>query len=151
MKFVWQPTDHIVDYGVRYVVDDYAFDRTNDWAMGGGSSVLVNFLSLEMDQDGTLRYIWGYCPDLSWIDSELEPPETVAGIIEVKGLDIVPGCSYSLVEPVEWPIFVDRDRGWICVGSREWRAYTSVEFSVGCVAVLDGDDLVAVWLKPGGI
>lgn len=133
-----------------YRPDEYSFDFTGAGGRRppGGRSLLVNDLQLEMAESGAVLYAWGLAPQTEWQARPLEVPKASSG-----GLLASPTRWPALGASVRvnwdrWPTYHDPDSGWICIGQHRSAGSAIVEYASGCMAVVDGDRLVAVWLKP---
>lgn len=113
---------------------------------GGIASLLVNDTQIEINEDGNLMYVWGYCPHESWKQSKLVRPPTSQGRVLYLGEPAIPGVSTRLNQP-RWPILFDESSGWICIGDSSFKG-ESVEFSPGAAIALDSGVLQALWLHP---
>jgi hypothetical protein len=51
---------------------------------GGISSLQINEVQIEVDEDGRLLYVWGYCPHESWDPAALAPPGSNTGTLAVR-------------------------------------------------------------------
>jgi len=149
MKFaiddsVWNRGSELV-----YRAQEYSFD-SDPRPEGCISSVVVNDLELEVDDEGVVICVTGLCPHLAWQRTERAPPPARRHVLRVIDQEWVPGISKRLTSPGEWPMFVNRSVGYVCVGSPEGRG-VGIEFAPGCVAVLQDGQLLALWLRPKGI
>jgi len=117
---------------------------------GGIASIQVNYLQLEIDDEGTVLYAWGLFNDpTTWVETTSRPPNSVrATLVASVPRPIIPGVSRQLNEDV-WQAYVNRQQGWICLGkSRTSQCCRAIEFAPSSVAILEGSELVAVWLRP---
>lgn len=135
-----------------YSVDDYAFS-TEPHPEGCATSVSINELELMLNgKDGRVVFVTGYCPHTGWQSSTLIPPPVRhrGHLYAMLDKDIVHGASKSLQPPNErWPVLVDQSTGWVRLGKGEPdKDRVGIEFAPGAIAVLAGDQLVAIWLHP---
>lgn len=124
---------------------DYAFD-VEPKPEGGESSLLVNDLQLEIDDEGRVLYVWGYCPHTSWSTASVEPPLARRATLAAETPDdLAPGTSMRISKE-RWPVHVDLQTGWVRVG----RCVEGdvVEFAPGVRACLSEGELVCLWLRP---
>jgi len=140
------------DVGTRLVYRerDHAFDLEGERPKGV-TSLLVNDLQLEIDQEGVVLYPWGLCPRSTWEPTEAMPPASVRGTLVAQfGEEIVPGVSRRISGGSRWPVYENRAARWVCIGDleAEGNRRKGIEFAPGCVAVLDDHALVALWLRP---
>lgn len=134
-----------------YLPSEYAFDFRTAVQHGEHSSIQINSLQLAVDYDGTVLHAYGYCPLLKYREVDSSPPvvNRCAKLIANRGGEWVPGVAYPIKGPSDWPIWVNKRAGWVCLGEHVYKIYVDVvEFAEGSVAVLDGSKLVAVWLHP---
>jgi len=117
---------------------------------GGITSVLVNDLQLEVDDRGTVLYAWGLFPHAEkCIPTTLLPPTTRRLRLRfIPDEDWTPGVSTRLNKQ-PWDVFANRSDGWVAVGTPETPPNSeAIEFAPNSIAILDGDSIVAIWLKP---
>ena len=130
-----------------YRSSDLAFDI--EPSQGDFTSVVVNELSLEVDEWGKLIGIWGYCPHAAWAKSRVTPPR--AELLEVFAVSDEPfsrGVSQSVNPDWRWPVFVDQQSGWVSLDSGR-SAIDAAEVLPGVILSLDDDQrLAVVYLKP---
>lgn len=147
MKLVLEGIQPNVGGELLYRLESFAFDvipRPSDAV----SSILVNDIELEVDDRGTLLCVTGLCPHPAWQPTDFTPPDARPGRLRATSdSDWVPGISKRLTPPYAWPMFVNRNVGSVCVGHAEARG-TAIEFARGCIAVLNSESLVALWLRP---
>lgn len=140
------------DSGCRLVYreSEHSFDVEMRPA-GGVTSLLVNDLQLEIDQEGVVLYPWGLCPRTAWDETDASPPRYSKGtLIAQTGREIVPGVSIRISGPVGWSVYLNKQSGWVCIGDPKpsVNETNAVEFAPGCVAVLSDGSLIALWLHP---
>jgi hypothetical protein len=114
---------------------------------GGVTSLQVNTVQIEMDEDGRLLYVWGYCPHESWDAAMLTAPAAKLGRLQYIGRDVVPGVSISLNADRHWGVGHDSTSRWLCIGDGSARG-EMVAFAPGAIAVLKEGELIALWLHP---
>jgi hypothetical protein len=113
----------------------------------GGRSVLVNDLQLEIDEAGCVLYAWGLAPQTEWQAASLTMPAATPGALwAMPSRKIVAGASVR-VDWARWPTLHDADNGVVCIGDAATSGTAAVRFAQGCVAVLEGNQLAAVWLR----
>jgi hypothetical protein len=113
----------------------------------GVTSLLVNDTQIEIDEDGRLIYVWGFCPHESWKSSALNAPGSKPGCLQYIGEAVVPGVSRRLNAGQRWNISYDSSSQWLCIGD-ESAHDEMVVFAPGAVAALKESELVALWLHP---
>ena len=117
---------------------------------GSFTSLLVNDVHIEVDEDGCALSVWGLCPHPSWIPHALSPPPARESGLKAKGAAaLVPGVGIRLNPRHRWSVFVDRASGWLCLGDHDAPVVDAYRFAPGAVAVLRDGHLVALWLRPG--
>jgi len=141
-----------VSLGIQllYLKNEYSFYSENTPDLRG-VSVLVNDVELFFDDDGQILYVSGYCPYQEWQKTPLVVPAYLsAGLVLVspEPKSVPSGTSIGINDlNSRWYVYVNVE-GWICIGDPADRGDQAVEFAPNCVAVLKGDFLVALWLKP---
>ena len=113
---------------VAYLPDDYAFQTVPHppfW-----NSVLVNTLEITLDVNKRVTGVWGFCPQEGWTSKRLAIPEHHIGGVFCEEFSTFQSHIPINVDDRDWKAFVDRDKGWVCIG----------DFNAGCecVAVLPG-------------
>ena len=133
-----------------YLKDEYSFYCENG-PSSRGVSILVNEVELFFDDDGQILYVDGYCPYQGWLQTPLDVPAyTSAGLILIspEPESVPSGTAVGLNDlSSRWQVYVNAE-GWVCIGDPANHGDQAVEFASNCVAVLKGDFLVALWLKP---
>jgi hypothetical protein len=144
-------TPFIADRTLIYRIGDYAFDA-DPGPPDSALSLGLNSLKLIVDdRDDRLVCVIGYCPHPGWRSVELDVPVSHPGrvIVEAKPA-LIPGVTVRINDADrQWPVCWDSKTGWICIGQTEASSMgRAVEFNNGMVAVLDGGDLLSLWLHP---
>jgi hypothetical protein len=114
---------------------------------GGVSSLQLNEVQIEVDEDGRLLYVWGYCPHESWVPATLNAPAATPGRLQYVGQDILRGVSIQLNPDKGWAVGYDSSSQWLCLGDASARA-EMIAFAPDAIAALNGEELVALWLHP---
>ncbi|MDP1978692.1 hypothetical protein [Undibacterium sp.] len=148
MKFVIEDARGSKKFILFYRDSDYSFD-IEPGIKGGGASIMVNDLQLEMTDQGEIIYVWGLCPMGHYKKIEVFPKHLQNKAIFAV-LESTPqlGVSYRLNPRERWPTFINLNEGWICIGNPELSGRLLIEFAPKCVASMKGEEIVAIWLKP---
>jgi len=151
MKFLIQEPQEGQNFSLVYRPDDYSFD-VDPLDGSGDSSIMINDLQLEIDHEGKIMYVWGLCPLIYYEETD-EAPRGYKTHSLVALLDKPPvlGISYRLNEEGRWPIYTNKKKGWVCLGNPKTKDKQLIEFAPNCIAAMDGQELVAVWLHPKGL
>lgn len=153
MKFLTHEPLKNQNFSLIYRENEYSFDidpfDVKQFEGIGGYSILIDFLQLEIEDNGTVIYVWGYCPLIIYEETNnfpqgYEAKSLIAQLLEPP----ISGISYRLNEDKPWPIFINKKMGWVCLGNPKTENMQLVEFAPSCVATLDEQELVAVWLHP---
>jgi len=150
MKFSIHPGQPQSKGKVLYKPNEYAFDF-EPRIESGVTSLLVNDLQLEIDDEGRVLYPWGYCPHLSWQKTEDRVPHHLPGVLKVAlDEEIIPGVSIQVTPEAGWPVYVNHETGWVHIGQREELPpiADAIEFASDSVAAIVDGAIVAVWLRP---
>ena len=131
-----------------YRDEDYSFD-IDPLEESGGMSIMINDLQLEIDQTGRVIYVWGYCPFFQYQKTE-EYPKNYQAKTLIASLDkpSIPGVSYRLNETERWEIFINKEKGWVCIRNPKTIKKQLIEFAPNCIATLENYEIKAIWLKP---
>lgn len=129
-----------------YNAEDFSFDtlrRTQE----GESSLLVNDLQIELDEESRLLFVWGLCPASAWNQIDAAVPPAKPGVLRLEGGPMIPGTSRRLNAESRWSVGVNSGAGWVCVGDESAHGDV-IQVGPGAVAVLDDGKLRALWLRP---
>jgi hypothetical protein len=148
MKFIIQADTTHRNFVLYYRYEDHSFD-IEPFEGGGTTSIMVNDLQLEIDDNGKIIYVWGYCPLVKYKQTN-EFPENhkLSALVALLDKPPVPGVSYRLNESERWPIYINKQNQWICVGDPKMENKKLIEFAPNCIATMDGQELIAIWLHP---
>lgn len=142
-----------------YHTDEYAFDfepesiKEVERRTGGQgtTSILIGTLQIEVGiATGMALFVWGYHPHLAWNQNHLPSLRVVPGGVKVStGGHLQKGVSVPIFNVGEWQTTHDPDTGWICVGDyTASERCSSIEFATNTIAVIEGNLLRAIWLRP---
>lgn len=126
-----------------YLIDDYSFDMDPS-IREVGYDLLINYINLLFDPRDCVAHLSGFCPYGTWIKANYQVPLYKEGKLKVQ-TQVEPGCSYR-INNEEWSIYINEDR-WVCIGNPNI-SENAVEFLHNCIAVINHENLVALWLKP---
>ncbi|HTG34540.1 MAG TPA: hypothetical protein VLB76_16590 [Thermoanaerobaculia bacterium] len=127
--------------------DSAAAQRTGD-----AVELAYGSMALQVERTtGEVLGIWGYHPDASWQPAELASPRVTPARLRVRLAEVPPrGVALRLFRAGELTTLRDVGNGWIRVGRTGVPPGDQfIEFAAGCLAELNGTDLVALWLHPG--
>ncbi len=148
MRFLIQEPQGDQSFSLVYRDEDYSFDREPHDGTGF-TSIMINDLQLEIDDEGKIIYVWGLCPLIQYKEIEEVPRKYKShSLMALLDKPPVPGISYRLNEGKRWPIYINRKKGWVCLGNPETTDKQLIEFAPNCVATMDRQELIAVWLHP---
>jgi hypothetical protein len=72
MKFLIQEPQEDQNFSLVYRPEDYSFDvEPHDGT--GFTSIMINDLQLEIDDEGKIIYVWGLCPLIQYKETEEVP------------------------------------------------------------------------------
>jgi hypothetical protein len=117
----------------------------------GRTSLAFGTLQIEVSvETGRLLYVWGYAPVSGWRRDRVVTPEIVAGSVQVMDMQLIRGVSVGVVKD---PIKVfDPETGWFCASvpalQNSDRTVNGIEFATDTIAVVHGDELMAVMVRP---
>jgi hypothetical protein len=139
-------------YSKRWLSFDFCFAGDDS---GQRSADIVELaygdMVLQVDRvSGDILRLCGYNPDISWGIAKLASPIARPAPLRVQLAKMPPhGVALQLFRVDELDTDHDADTGWIRVFRiGVTRGDQFVEFASGCVAELNGTDLVALWLHP---
>ncbi len=148
MKFLTQKSETTPNFSLVYREEDYSFDiEPHDGS--GFTSIMINDLLLEIDDEGKIIYVWGLCPLIEYEETNGIPKNYESNsLVALLDKPPIPGISYRINEKERWLIYINKKKGWVCIGNPKVLGEQSIEFVPNCVAVLDKQEIVSIWLKP---
>jgi hypothetical protein len=140
------PANRITNNALVYRQDEYSFDVVPQ--RENFTSVLINDINLELNREGRVVQVWGYCPYMTWKPATLAPPQAEFGdVIFFPDSPLKGGVSTRLTRE-RWPVFVDRSSGWVHVDGG-CKAATAVKILTGVIVQVDLEgNLCGIWLSP---
>ena len=148
MKFLIQKGETAPRFSLVYREEDYSFDiEPHDG--NGFTSIMINDLQLEIDDEGKIIYIWGLCPLIKYEETNETPTNYESNsLVALLDKPPIPGISHRLNENERWPIYINKKKGWVCIGNPKINGKQMIEFVPNCVATLENQEITAIWLKP---
>jgi hypothetical protein len=148
MKFLIKEPQKDLNFSLVYRDEDYSFD-IEPLDGRGFTSIMINDLQLEIDYEAKIIYVWGYCPIFKYQETEEYPQEYQSqSLVALLDKPPIPGISYRLNEKERWPIYINKKKGWVCIGNPKINGKQMIEFVPNCVATLEDQEITAIWLKP---
>lgn len=157
MKFLIKESKKIKTFSVIYDEDEYSF-TTKPFESGSDfTSITIDTLQLEIDNEGKIVYVWGYYPLTQCKRTKTFPYRyEKKDLVAVLEKPPIPGVSISLIKNKRnshvcdrWPIYINQERGWICIGNPDTTNKKLIQFAPDSIAALDkNSELIAVWLHP---
>jgi hypothetical protein len=148
MKFIIKEPTMNQNFTLVYRTEDHSFD-IEPLDESGDASILINDLQLEIDHQGKVIYVWGYCPLIKYQETDKVPQKyKMHSLVALLKKPLFPGISYRLNENSRWPIYINKKMGWVCLGNPQTENKKLVEFAPGCIATIEEEELIAVWLHP---
>lgn len=144
MKFSYQINEtsnhkNILYLNKEFSLDIEPYDNEIDFELS------INQLCLTVVNQ-VITQITGYLPNSSWNSTVKIPSSQVnsANLIIVDKYEC--GFCYRVFND-EQPVSFNYSLGWICIGNvnakGEW-----IEFIKNCIAVIEDNNLKAIWIKP---
>jgi len=117
---------------------------------GGEASLLINDVNLELDNRSRVLYAWGYCPLVRATATTEKPKRGRVAMLSANLEEaLVPGSSLRLNTADRWPVYLNDEVGWICIGEPRVPAHAIwVEFASATVAALIDAEIRALWMRP---
>lgn len=148
MKFLIEKNQKKQNFSLVYRKDEHSFD-IEPHTESGFTSVMINDLQLEIDAEGRVSYVWGVCPLLTCEKTNEIPQNYQTNrLIAIPERALIPGVSQRLNEDGRWTVYINREKGWVCIGDPDTKNKQMIEFAPDCVAAMNGQELTAVWLHP---
>jgi hypothetical protein len=131
---------------LNYESKEYSFD-TQPSEREINFDLVLNKLNLSVVDGGKVVQVWGFCPYGEWKKSNHDVPHHSQGNLKITN-DFEPGFSYKINKDTSWPIYANRQTGWVCIGNPDKHG-NAVEFINNCVAVIgENGELLSLWLRP---
>lgn len=147
MKFIIKYGPSIEQRVLTYIQEECSFNM-EPFVENYDFELVLNKLTLSIIDDIVVQ-VTGFCGYREWIKSIYQVPQYKKGSLGVEH-NLNYGLAYVISDndDYEYPIYVNVQTGWVCIGNPEKKG-DAVEFINNCVAVIDDDnDFVALWLKP---
>ncbi len=147
MKFKTTAYDKSLDnIKILYDSKDFSFDMEPRFFYQD-FVITINYLQLGMNHNMIISNISGFCPYQAWKEIDIDVPNHEKASIRVEvDFDPLSGGGYKIKDE-DWPQYVNRTTGWYCVGDPK-KKEKAIEFIKNCVAILEDDQIVALWLYP---
>lgn len=146
MKFLICEEPNIQPYSLVYEDRGFGIDPFMPWL--GHSAVQINYLSLQINFDCKIVYVWGYCPITYFQKTDEFPQEYESrSLVALLNKEPIPGVSYR-IDNRDWPMFVNLKKGWVCLGTPQIKNKRLIQFAPDCIATMEDDKIIAVWLHP---
>lgn len=130
-----------------YREEDYSFDTISH--PESYTSLTINDLQIEINEEGRLLYVWGFCPLIVFSEISVSPTNYSSHmLVAILTRTPIPGISIPINEIESWPLHWNKKEGWICIG-KPVTNLPMIEFAPNCIAALDTkEELVGIWLRP---
>ena len=150
MKFLVKEKSNDRCFSLVYDEEGYSFGVEPFQSNIGFSSLSINYLQIEIDYDKRIVYVWGCEPLIQYERTNLFPEKyEKKDLVAVISRELIPGISIALDKDQEWPTYINKEMGWVCVGDPTIKDRRLIEFAPDCVAALDTqNEMVAIWLHP---
>ena len=146
MKFVIEYNSNIEQRLLTYNIEECSFD-IEPTVQKINYDIVINKLNLTVTDDNRVVQILGFCGFATWIKTNHNVPEYKKGVLKVLD-DLEVGVGSYSIRKEEFPVYVNTQTGWVCIGYPE-KSGNAVEFINNCVVVINGDDeFISLWLKP---
>ncbi|MDB2152532.1 hypothetical protein [Clostridium butyricum] len=111
--------------------------------------LLIGYTNLSFDSESkNACQVWGCNPINTWINKILKKPKSIRGNL-ILDTELELGDNKRYVEAGEWTTYFDKRNGWVCIGEyEEENNDIAVEFAENTIAVVNQENLKALWLKP---
>lgn len=148
MIFYIKKSANTVKSKLLYRLDEHTFD-SDPLSEDSYTSIQVNELQLDIDYNGNILYVWGFCPINLTSETTSIPNNFKSHALQViaKG-EFIPGISKRYNDEHRWPVAINKEYGWICIGNPNVAGVKQIEFAPNCVATFEHQNLIAIWLKP---
>ena len=143
MKFIVEYRNFTQQHLLTYIPEECSFYMGK--IMGKiDVELILNKISLAVSKN-EIVHVSGFCGLDKSMKTNYKIPKFKKGVLKVED-NLKYGFAYGINDE-DWPVYINIETGWICIGD-PLKSEKAVEFINDCVAVLEGDKLVALWLKP---
>ncbi len=131
-----------------YIKDEYSLLYEPFCENVGVSIMLGSYTSLDtICETGVVAHVSGYNSKETWTNREMDVPKTKKGYL-IAHFDDPPIKGTGIDYDGTWNTYYDRISNYVCIGDYHTKSTdVCIEFANKVVAVLRGDQLVAVWAK----
>ena len=148
MKYIIEDANTTRQGKLIYYEDDYSF-ITDIVDEEGISEILINFMQLCINEEGLILYVIGHCPLSNYIKTSIYPKNiTKKDLRAVLSEELIPGISLSDQGKRNLPLYINKTKGWVCIGNPDEIGDQMVEFAPGSVATIKDNEIAALWLHP---
>jgi len=114
------------------------------------TSLEIGFLQIGIDFDKRLTYVWGYEPLIKYSETNKFPSAYEdRDLVAVIERELIPGVSIELDKEKDWPTYINKDMGWVCIGDPTIEERRLIKFASDSIATLNNEsEMVAIWLHP---
>ena len=145
MKFKLIDKKPVCSSFLVYRKDEFSFDTEPD-PEPSFSTILFDDLGIELDEQGLVQSIGGFCPYPSWMPAKLAFPNFEKCKIKVILKDrLEAGISYRYND-APWPVYFDQHSSIVCIGD-PLVISKAIMFASDAVMVLTHDKPVSLWLR----
>lgn len=147
MKFKVEYLEDNIQKQLLYLEDECSF-YMEDSNQNVDLELIINKIALQVSKNKIVE-LGGFCGLNKEMISNIQIPEYQKGILRIEH-NLKYGFAYSVNDDIdyEYPVFINIESGWICIGNPKIKK-NAVEFISNCVAVInDLGNFESLWLKP---
>ena len=149
MLFSFQESDELYEGELIYIISEQTLFFKPFFTQAGFSIMISGaYTSLDVDHIRCeAKHISGCNPKHLWKTKRLNPPSSKRGKLLVQfETQVVSGTGKDYA--TDWSTYFDESTSMICIGDPvPIDSDVCIEFASGIIAVLRGNNLIAVWSK----
>ena len=133
---------------MSYIKDEYSL-LYEPFCENVGISIMCGaYTSLDtICETGVVAHISGYNSKRAWISKKMDIPKSKKGYL-IAHFDDPPMKGTGIDYDRTWKTHYDKHQDYICIGDYHTKEIDDcIEFANNIIAVLRGDQLIAIWTK----
>jgi len=147
MKCYFNDGQYKTNSSLNYALHDESFLFEPMSADSTGASVTIKYIDLILSNVQMVVAISGYCPRITWVPKVLDPPSLQRKTLFVKTERAVPrGTGLKVTCSDDWTIYVDEDKGWLCVDAGSKPEAGGELFNNVCVFLDTNHRISQLWI-----
>jgi len=111
------------------------------------TSIVFNYIQLEVSETGIVDHVWGCCPKSSWCSIDLKPPKGIPGRMRIiPESKLLPGVSIQMSEE-KFPQYFDKQNRWLCIGDPQAIGEFQIQIEPSLIIVATSLQIITLWIR----